>query len=191
MKTFYKFIAIKSTTTPKSQRYLPSTDTHYDDAIDILVPESMQNFIHKKLSQIIDKETEFINVSNSCLPLKDIETISNVRLFSDTVECIDINMPFAESNQQRYPIINRRKIIDEDLNVTHKIRLQQSAVTFDGIQNEIKHWKEKKSSAKRLYEYRMKKGIFYLIEPDNEFTKMRKKNNWSESKIALTKLVKQ
>lgn len=70
--------------------------------------------------------------------------------------------------------MKRSKITGYNFKDTPKILLQPSVVTFDNIQNEIKNWKNKKSSVNRLLEYQMKNGILYLIEPDNEFTMMMK-----------------
>lgn len=156
----------------------------------------MQDFVYKKMSERINESIEFVEVPTK-KKKKDKhiaveEVIGGVRLLNDTdiIQNIDyfdderFQTELISQAVTRKPKIKRRIIEPDGLGEDEKIKL--SVMEGDEIlqQKETKAWKPKKVRPEKVFNYREKKSVLYLQEPQNEFTALRKKNNWTESKIA-------
>lgn len=148
------------------------------------MPESMQTFIYKKMSTILNANIEFITVASTTSTTTTTSTASPsfVKLLRDTE-------PIRLEEDAPPPIINlkRKKIFKKRLeqNVSESERLQASVIDSKTISAETAAWKDRRRKEDRnLYHYRDVQSKLYLVEADNEFTKQRKRNNWTENKIA-------
>lgn len=170
----------KSIPPQKSQRYLDLDG----DETDLKVPKTMQDFVYKKMSKTIENSIEFVQLPDE-KPKKRKETFK-VKLLNDTDPIQHYESNFSEFTpiKQVKPEIKMRVIEHDQVSETDKFRM----AAVDGneiiLQKETKDWKQKKIKPDKFYRYKEKNNLLYLIEAENEFTKLRKKNNWSESKIA-------
>lgn len=185
---------IKSTspTAQNSQRYID----HEDIEEDLKISQPMQDFVYKKLSKRINESIEFVEVltkkKNKDKHKAVDEAAGGVRLLNDTdiiqrIDYLDDERLQTELIGQvapKKPMIKRRIIEPDELAEDEKLKL--SVIEGDKIlqQTETKAWKPKKNRPDKVFYYREKKSVSYLQEPQNEFTALRKKNNWTESKIA-------
>lgn len=174
-----------STHTLKSQRYID----HDEIEADLKVTKSMQDFVFKKMSKKIEDSIEFVEVppkkkkkkimlpNETCCVrlLKDTEPITKIDLITED-DMRSVNNKKIE--------LKRRLVEPDNYNDEEKIKLV--AVDGESIlkQLEIKSWKSKKSRQNKVFHYRKNKTVLHFIEPENEFSALRKKNNWDESKIA-------
>lgn len=149
------------------------------------VTESMQKFMSKKLSDLVAKQTYFVEET----PTKKVSESPNdsgIRLLKDShVYVKEENIGNEQIKVPRAPKRKKkRKICDE---LTEDEKIQQSVICPDAIlnQEDIRHWNTKTKG--KIFHYMEKKSKLYLQEPENEFTQIRKKNNWDESKIAKYK----
>lgn len=171
--------------TQKSQRHID----HDEIEADLNVSKSMQDFVFKKMSKRIEDSIEFVEVAvKKGKKRKTSDTDGFVRLLKGTDPITQIDF-LPESQQvlafkRPKPELKRREIEPDNYDDEEKLKM----VTVDGEQilkqTETKGWKSKKVKSNKLFNYQEKNGVSYLIEPKNEFTALRKKNNWSESKIA-------
>lgn len=141
------------------------------------------------MSKKIEDSIEFVEVSTKkSKKRKDgQEQIGCVRLLSDTdpITAIDFvpevtDGPIAGKKLE----VKRRTIEPDEYNDEEKLKM--ASVDGESILQQIdtKDWKPKKVKPNKLFKYREKNAVLYAIEPENEFTALRKKNNWCESKIA-------
>lgn len=164
----------------KSQRYL-DLDEEKVLKSDLNISQHMQEFIYKKLSKIIEDKVEFVEKSKK-KRLKDEVEVNNLKLLSDSEETVKFySTPDFIENRKKVEI--KRRKIDAEIDDDEKV--QKSAIDVEHLKNEIKNCTEK--SRHKPYEYKNIKGIGYLREEPNEYTKIRNKNSWSESKIKTTK----
>lgn len=170
----------------KSQRYIEVDDRLTND---MQVTESMQNFMHKKLNQILENRIEFVEIASPVA--KDdptVDSYSSVRLFRDSAPIVleDPNTEPVEPaiKQKRHKKLKRR-LASEDAAQSEADKLAASVVSEEDIKREVSAWKQRPKPHKHFEyaEHKYSKQL-HLKEPDNEFTQMRKKNNWSENKIA-------
>lgn len=166
-----------------SQRYIDRDNT-IENAFEI-----SKDSIYKKLSKRINGTIEFVECSTKNKDkLKAVEAATEgVRLFNDTdiIKHIDyFGDELIGQGVAKKPKIKRRIIEPDELREVDKLKL--SVIEGEQIlqQMETKAWKPKKIRAKKVFNYREKKSVFYLQEPENEFTARRRKNNWTECKIA-------
>lgn len=101
-------------------------------------------------------------------------------------ETVTANQPII--TKQTKPSIVRRQIEPNEMTESEKLRI----VAIDGESimrgNDFRNRNiNKKFRTNKIYNYREKNCKFYLIEPTNEFSAKRKKNNWTESKISKWK----
>lgn len=168
---------------PPSQRYLNVAEP---ETI-LLVNESMQNFVYKKMSKMIEDSVEFVDVKSSKSKKRKSEAVPVIKLLKDTEP---INLEAGEyeypAPKQVKPTICRREIEPDALNDVEKI--QVATISADQVTKSTAAWRDHTKKDKNLFKYKEKKSSLYFIEPENEFSKMRKKNNWSESKIRNYKL---
>lgn len=150
--------------------------------------ESMQAFVYKKMSTILSANIEFVTVDDN-FNTATTTSPSCVKLFRDT-EPIRLDSD-ADAHQPKAPgrIVrlkrrrNNQKQIDP--NVSEADKIQASLIDQRQISSETSAWKDRtKKVARNLYRYRDVNSKLYLVEADNEFTKLRKKNNWTENRIA-------
>ena len=164
----------------KSQRFIADEENIFQSEIN--TSSTMQQFIGKKLSKLIEDQIEFIDKKTSD---NGDEVVDNVRLFNDTEEVVKyITEPNFIENRRK-PKIKRRNV-DKQPEAESSEKVHQTAVDVETINEEIKHWNKKPKH--QPIEYKNIKGVGYIREPTNEFTKMRNKNNWSEAKIKTAKI---
>lgn len=159
---------------------------------DMQVTESMQNFMHKKLNQILEKRIEFVEVEAPQSDQPDAQDDSNdgfsLQLFRNSepiVLCRESLEPKAAEQQtrQKRPKIRKRKQLDDEV-VSEADKVRAAIVTTENLQSEVAKWADR-SKPQKLYHYKEHSSKkLYLVEPDTEFTAQRKKNNWSDGKIA-------
>lgn len=163
----------------KSQRTLDVDENIFQSEIN--VSSTMQSFIGKKLSKLIENQIEFVEVNGS---KQEDPAIDNVRLLRGTRDVVKfVNEP--EYVEDRRKVAIKRRNADGEAEQSQPDKLRLAATKYDLIQDEVKLWNKKPKQ--ELYEYKNIKGISYIREPQNEFTKARKKNNWNESKIKSSK----
>lgn len=170
-----------SSQTLKSERYVEYDEIESDSN----VPESMQDFIYKKLSKVIDESIEFVEISTKMNKKRKStrDEFGCVRLLKDTGPITKIGFePTEPVNRKRCEI--KRRIIEPD-GYDEEKKLKMASIDGESIlqPTETKSWKSKVKPNK-VFNYREKKSVLYEVEARNEFTDLRKKNNWSEKKIA-------
>lgn len=165
----------------KSQRNLEAEENVFQSEVN--VSETMKKFIGNKLSKLIEDQVEFVELSGK----EEIEDqkVDALRLLRGSKEVVKLlgNSDFVET-RSKVPI--KRRNIDSEVGPGYSEKIQRSAINSAAIMEETKAWTNKPKH--RTFEYKNKKGIGYLKEPQNEFTQTRNKNNWSESKIKSAKL---
>lgn len=175
-----------------SQRYIDHKEMEEDSKIS----QPKQDFVYKKLSKRINESIEFVEVltqkKNKDKHKAVEEAVAGVRLLNDTdiIQRIDYYLDDERLQTElivqaatKKPKIKRRIIEPDGLVEDEKLKLS----VIEGVkilqQTETKAWKPKKNRPHKVFYYREKKSVLYLQEPQNEFTALRKKNNWTESKI--------
>lgn len=164
----------------KSQRFLDDEENVFKSEIN--VSKTMQQFIGKKMSKLIDDQLEFVELKKKD---DDGEVVDNVRLFSGTKEVVRFIHEPTSSEPQKKVEIKRRKV-DDNEELKESVKIRKAAIDSTAIQAEVKSWSKK--TKHEPTEYKTIKGISYIREPQNEFTKARNKNSWTESKIQGAKL---
>lgn len=168
----------------KSQRYIE----HDDIEADLHVPESMQDFVYRKMQKKIEDSIEFVEMSTKKPKKKKSSDVgTGIRLLkgTDPITQIDfVSESLGKEIARKKPEIKRRIVEPDDYDSEEKLKI----VCVDGErilnQTETKGWQSKKAKPNKEFNYREKNSVLYFVEPSNEFSALRKKNNWSESKIA-------
>ena len=173
----------------KSQRYIEHDECGQDDYLKVY--ESMQNFVYKKLSGILQSSIEFIDVQSrvqSPKSLKDDNECS-LKLLKGTdpivIKTDDANQQHVTPSKRK--AIEKRKLPNE-VEASNDEKIKTSVISQSQIKEETKTWNTK-SKPNKLFQYKQTalnegKRVAHLIEPTGEFTKLRRKNNWDESKVA-------
>lgn len=182
-----------------SQRYLEA-DSSMCYLPDVIVSAANQEFLAKKFSKLIEKIYECSNLSPEAN--RDVKEASKrraairsrIKLLSDANCYIEDEEP--QSNNNPPEIIPRRKIevkrraIEGECGGSKQEKQKiwsQLAVEGTSILNgsETKHWSSRKERKSKIFHYKQdtKDGILMEVPEVNEFTSLRKKNNWDESKI--------
>lgn len=162
---------------------------HEEIETDLNIPKSMQDFVYKKMSKKIADSIEFVefDAKKSKTTKKSIDKPACVRLLNDTdpIVRIDFELESDHSPIKQKIVKIKRRIIEPDA-YDDADKLKMASIDSDYIlrSTETKHWKLKKIKPNKMFNYREKKSILYLVDTENEFSTLRKKNNWSESKIA-------
>lgn len=165
----------------KSQRFLEAEENVFQSEIN--VSNTMQLFIGNKLSKLIEDQVEFVETKVDTAADED-QVVDNVRLLSGVEEVVKyLSEPSFIENRQK-PKIKRRNV-DQEPETFDSKKVHQAAVSVNAIKEEAKHWSKKPKH--QPFEYKNIKGVAYIREPSNEFTKARNKNNWSEAKIKNAK----
>lgn len=167
---------LKKTETQKSQRYLDDEENAFHSELN--VSESMKGFIAKKMSSLIEKEVEFVDVKQH--KNKSQENHDCVKLLRGYKEALKCEDPVDETIRTKVDI-KRRKIDGNDEVLTESSKISLASTDINKIQREISFYNKK---AKDTFKFKTAKdGKSYLVEPTNEYTKARKKNQWNESQI--------
>lgn len=141
------------------------------------------------MSKKIEDSIEFVDVNKKKKKnnLHSQNETSCVRLLKDTEPITKIDLISGDDmksvNNKKIEL--KRRIVEPD-NYNDEDKIKLAAVDGESIlkQCEIKNWKSKKSKQNKVFHYRKNKTVLHFIEPENEFSAIRKKNNWDESKIA-------
>ncbi|KAL5275358.1 hypothetical protein ACFFRR_001322 [Megaselia abdita] len=160
----------------KSQRYLN------EDVSDWLnISQETKDFMHKKLSNIISEQFEF-TISTLNDPHTDTKYRNRVKLLSDCKTGVQAYEDIVEEfiGPKKKPDIKRRKVEPEYL--SKEERLKASVINAETLLEDKIFEKPKQEIT---YKYKTgKDGTCHFLEPNTEFTTLRKKNNWSEKKIS-------
>lgn len=152
------------------------------DFNDIIVAPQMQVHIGRKMSQIIEKQIEFITIPSSTTKTKKIK--SKVKLLRDS-ECFV--KPYEEfedtyAGPGTRPNIKRRNIDNDEVDELRQ--LSEAAIEIQDINKEVCNWAKKPERKDRFFEYTQgSTGQIHAKPMVNEFTALRRKNKWSEHKI--------
>lgn len=131
---------------------------------------------------MIEDSVEFVDVKSTKSKKRKSEAEPVIKLLKDTEP---INL---ESNECEYPARNQvkpticRREIEPDA-LSDMDKFHAATITAEQVNESTAAWKDRTKKDKNLFKYKEKKSSLYFIESENEFSKMRKKNNWSESKI--------
>lgn len=108
----------------------------------------------------------------------DDQGVDNMRLLLGSKKPVKFihEAPFVENRKK---VAIKRRCIEEEPQEAEKFEV--AAIEVDEIEKEVKHWTKKPRH--QPFEYKIVKGTAYLREPVTEFSKARKKNNWTEAKI--------
>lgn len=170
---------------PKSNRYIDDAEEIFKS--DLNVPETMKKYVTKKLSEMIQKQVEFVDItSKSKKSSKTKERSEDFVQLLTNAPPIDINKdPLPDiANYPTQPLeIKRRKITSEPIELSESEKIKSASISSDIILNhsDTTFWKSRRKS--KHFEYKVKNGIGYFREPITEWTKLRNKNNWIETKI--------
>ncbi|KXJ79093.1 hypothetical protein RP20_CCG002439 [Aedes albopictus] len=169
---------------PKSNRYLVDEENVFQS--DINVTESMKKFVGKKLSSIIEKNIDFVDIKGGKLHKHRNKSAdsSGVKLLRDcdsylkTVDAV-VDVAPPPGNKHRKSI--KKRMVEPDVS-SEKEKLSQVVIEPGSIAALSKCWTNRPKTV--VYEYKTVGSIKLLQEPSNEFTKAKRKNQWDESKIA-------
>lgn len=166
----------------KSQRFIE----HDDIETDLNVPKSMQEFIYKKMSQKIADSIQFVDVKKNKQEMEMHQKAGCVRLLRnmDPITSIGDELQESTNSGKRKTFRVKRRLVEPDeYNFDEKMKL--ASIDGESIlqQLDTKSYPNK-IKANKVFNYREKKSTLHYIEPDNEFSKLRRKNKWNESKIA-------
>ncbi|XP_013115090.1 uncharacterized protein LOC106092718 [Stomoxys calcitrans] len=185
-KEIDKHTSVKNPDLLKSQRYLLDDDD--DNGQDFNLPETMQKHMAKKLSEILENTYEFGDFASESECTKT-KSKSRVKLLKGDVNYVKSYEEFEYETKgpDKKPEIKRRcvdKTESSVLNDNHQLK----KIAIDGNDilagNEVKFWAVKKERKDRIFHYREgANGVAHAKETINEFTALRRKNNWNESKI--------
>ncbi|KAM3959528.1 uncharacterized protein ACR2FA_006461 [Aphomia sociella] len=143
---------------PKSERYLEIA-SHYND---VKVPEQLQRQIAAKISNIIDKNTKFVNVETSGIKKRKIK--GGVKLFKDSdglLSCEDQKDTYTEThNAESKKIKNKRRQLDSDGFDNDKLNAVVVSGDYVLSKEETKCWKSRRKE--KLFKYK-KQGNSKLL----------------------------
>lgn len=182
----------------RSQRYLDedeldSSTWFWQDAI---VTPASQEILAKKFTKLLEQIYEcsdispMQNVSNICNEKlnkpKEIKLLSNANCYLKDEMDNSFKTIKEKSPRKRFEL--KRRVIDDEEDVNKEEVFKQLAVEGSDILKglETRNWAEKKPRKDKVFYYKLDEndGILKEVPPENEFTALRLKNNWDESKIA-------
>ncbi|XP_063541218.1 uncharacterized protein LOC134750059 [Cydia strobilella] len=140
---------------PISERYL-ETASHYND---VKVPEKMQKQIGVKISKIIDKNVEFVDMEANGVKKRKIK--GGVKLFSDSVDYLSpeaVVDTYTETHnaQSRKMMKQKRQLEDEQMNENDKIAAVAVTGEYVLSKEETKSWKSRRKE--KLFKYKSQKN---------------------------------
>ncbi|TDG43671.1 hypothetical protein AWZ03_009914 [Drosophila navojoa] len=176
---------------PKSERYLADQDAA--PASDLQISKEMQTHLWGKLTAIIQNQVEYCEVisdqptNGSLKAEKENAWFSQVKLLSNA-DCYVVDDIEPKAGPQKRPTIKRRQLEDDKVQAKTDATLAAIAVDGDSILSgrDMQSWVPRKPRKDKFFEYRATDALGHklqAIEPTNEFTKQRRKNNWNETKI--------
>ena len=157
----------------------------------------MQNYLAKKLTEILNQHYDFHDISTNSKPEKDKNKYKNCVKLLKGDNCYV--KPYEEINYDikgpdKKPIIKRRTLETITDNDCKRDDIYKS-VAVDGnfilSGADVKMWAKKKERKDKVFYYKMSShGALHEREASNEFTELRRKNKWNENKIKLFKVKK-
>ncbi|XP_041972494.1 uncharacterized protein LOC121728384 [Aricia agestis] len=151
-----------------SERYL-EVSSHYND---VKVPDKLQKQIGDKISAILSKTIEYVDVHNKCdLMASKIE--GGVKLFRDSkgfLSCEEINDKYTENhniNSKKLKSQSKRRFLDnEDEESSENDKINSVAVSGEVILTgqETKYWKSRRKE--KVYKYKTNGKSKALIAVD-------------------------
>lgn len=147
----------------------------------------MQKFVSKKLAKIIENRVEFVDIRcDEHTNIRSDNVQEEINLLEDVVLKIDwANNGTTQHSSTTKAEIKKRKLSDVDNGKTERVRLSEAVIDLEDVSKEVSNWKTKPK--RTAFEYIEKNGKLFEVEPMNEFSVNRKKNNWDESKISRNK----
>ncbi|KAI8442461.1 hypothetical protein MSG28_005963 [Choristoneura fumiferana] len=141
-----------------SERYL-ETSSHYND---VKVPEMMQKQIGAKISKILDKKVEFIDMENG---VKKRKIKGGVRLFTSSQDYLTteaVKDTYTENhNALSKKIKYKRRHVEENTIDSDKIKLVAVSGEYVLSKEEIKCWKSRRKE--KLFKYKAQKNSKVLV----------------------------
>lgn len=169
---------------PKTNRYL--LEDNLEANVDFIATESTQKFLGKKLSELIAKNFEFFNIET---PSKIQKTSRNrVTLLAGT-DCYVKpyeEFEFETQGPTQRPTIKRRKVDGEENEYSSEELFNLASVTAEDITSGklISGWASKPERTEKYFHYKSDAvGTLHFKPVGSEFTKLRNKNKWNETKI--------
>lgn len=167
---------------PKSNRYLVEEESVFQS--DINVTDSMKKFVGKKLSAIIEQKITFVELSDPTKRQSDQSSDSyGVRLLRGSASYLKVDHEDSVAPMPRSKLadpVRKRMVEPDDRNEKEKVGL--SAIEPNAISASTKCWTNRPKAV--LYEYKANGSMNVIQEPVSEFTHLKRRNNWDESKIA-------
>lgn len=154
--------------------------------VDFIATESTQKFFGKKLSELIAKNVEFFNFD---APSKVHKISRNRVTLLAGVDCYV--KPYEEfefeiKGPTRRPVIKRRKVDIEEKEHPQEELFNSASVNAKDITSGklISGWVSKRERKEKHFHYKGDAVRTLHFKPvENEFTKLRNKNKWNETKI--------
>lgn len=149
----------------------------------------------KKLNEILKQYYEFYEVNTTENSPKVKNKFKNrVKLLKGDECCVKPyeDFEYETIGPMKKPKIKKRVVDqqdDDENNIDDK--LKTIAVDGNDILSgvEIKSWAKKKERKDKVFHYKMaSNGVLHAKEEINEFTELRRKNKWNESKIKNFKM---
>ncbi|EDW05931.1 uncharacterized protein LOC6585461 [Drosophila mojavensis] len=183
-------VAAPKKTLPKSERYLADEDAA--PVSDLQISKEMQTHLWGKLSAIIQNQVEYCEKTDQPASGSEEEKengwFSQVKLLSNA-DCYVADDIEPKPGPQKRPTIKRRLLDVDEEQANTDAALAAIVVDGDSILSgrDMKSWAPRKSRKDKFLEYKATDALgrkLQAIEPTNEFTKQRRKNNWNETKIS-------
>ena len=149
---------------------------------------SMQKYVAKKLASLIDNQVTFVEPKDDSVvvPDNDEEEDFGIRLFSNSVAPVT-KLVTEEVPDDQPPKKKKKKLKKKDESEPDETtKISESVVdpSFILDQVEVRSWHHnEKRLSKKVDHYNSRNGNLFPVEPQNEFSKLRKKNNWDYKKI--------
>ncbi|XP_063388515.1 uncharacterized protein LOC134674379 [Cydia fagiglandana] len=138
-----------------SERYL-ETASHYND---VKVPEKMQKQIGVKISRIIERNVEFVDMEANGVKKRKIK--GGVKLFSDSKDYLSPEAAvdtYAETHNAQSRKMMKQKRQHEEEHIDENEKIAAVAVTGEYVlsKEETKCWKSRRKE--KLYKYKSQKN---------------------------------
>ncbi|XP_063628642.1 uncharacterized protein LOC134800097 [Cydia splendana] len=139
---------------PVSERYL-ETASHYND---VKVPEKLQKQIGVKISNIIERNVEFVDMANG---VKKRKIKGGVKLFSDSIDYLSPEAAvdtYTETHNAQSRKMMKQKRRREEEHIDENDKIAAVAVTGEYVlsKEETKCWKSRRKE--KLYKYKSQKN---------------------------------
>ncbi|XP_067637182.1 uncharacterized protein [Eurosta solidaginis] len=172
---------------PRSNRYLLDFDM---PDTDFITTEAVKKHIAKKLTLTIGNTIEFCAFDQPTVKHKTSR--NRVKLLSDANTFVKPyeEFEFETKGPTKKPIIKRRKIDEQEEKGANEDLFHLVAVTAEDIMagKLTVGWMPKTERKEKNLHYKCNSvGKLHLKPTENEFTKLRLKNKWNESKIKQKK----